>query len=60
MTQQESTQLKLLAIDSAIKISQLPTSVPNVDTYKLITDNAKELYNWLREEPAESKIVKLS
>ncbi len=60
MTQQESTQLKLLAIDSAIKIANISTSVDNVHTHNSILEKAKEINKWLIEEPIESKIVKLS
>ncbi len=60
MTQQESTQLKLLAIDAAFKNRPtLSTGVINVDTYDIIKE-AKTIFDWLKEEPVESKIVKLS
>lgn len=62
--QKELTQLKLLALDSAIKMSSrssLAGSADN-DSYldKAVIDNAKEIFSWLIEEVKPSPIVKLS
>lgn len=50
MTQQESIQIKLLAIDSAIKAGFK-------DKEAIL--RAKEIHSWLLEQPSTPKIVTL-
>lgn len=63
MTQQENTQLKLLALDNAIKMGKLVAisyiaELKETPEFPTITI-AKEIHSWLIEESAVSPIVKI-